>query len=295
MRASLIAYWAAKEGSSAAEYEDAWRALPGPADEVPGNWVAIAVADGATESLLARRWATMTADEFALARSAVSDASSFADTALALSARWPAVVESYTLEREEADRPLRWYERPGLEKGAFATLLTFQMNVGDAPADDPEPPAQPGIPRVIGDAPADAPEPPAQPGIPRVIGDWRSAAIGDTCLFHIRGGRLRCAFPLDQSGSFNTSPALLGSCDADRGVIADHVRFAAGTVAEGDDFFVCTDAMAAWFIACVEEGGRPWETLRDLTETGFAEWVSEARWTGGLHNDDVTLVHVDIW
>ncbi len=169
------------------------------------------------------------------------------------------------------------------------------MNVGDAPADDPEPPAQPGIPRVIGDAPADAPEPPAQPGIPRVIGDWRSAAIGDTCLFHIRGGRLRCAFPLDQSGSFNTSPALLGSCDADRGVIADHVRFAAGTVAEGDDFFVCTDAMAAWFIACVEEGGRPWETLRDLTETGFAEWVSEARWTGGLHNDDVTLVHVDIW
>ena len=63
MRASLIAYWAAKEGSSAAEYEDAWRALPGTADEVPGNWVAIAVADGATESLLARQWAAMTAED----------------------------------------------------------------------------------------------------------------------------------------------------------------------------------------------------------------------------------------
>lgn len=275
MRASLIAYWAAKEGSSAAEYEDAWRALPGPADEVPGNWVAIAVADGATESLLARQWAAMTADEFALARTAASDAGSFADTALALSARWPAVVESYTVEREEAGRPLRWYERPGLEKGAFATLLTLQMNVVDTPADDPEPPTQPGIPRVIG--------------------DWRSAAIGDTCLFHIRDGCLQAAFPLDQSGSFNTSPALLGSCDADPEVIADHVRFAEGTVAEGDDFFVCTDAMAAWFIACVEDGGRPWDTLRDLTEIGFAEWVSEARWTGGLHNDDVTLVHMDIW
>ncbi len=79
MRASLIAYWAAKEGSSAAEYEDAWQVLPGTADEVPGNWAAIAVADGATESLLARRWAAMTADEFALARTAVSDASSFAE------------------------------------------------------------------------------------------------------------------------------------------------------------------------------------------------------------------------
>ena len=275
MKASLFAYWAAKEGSSAAEYEDAWRILPGTADEVPGNWVAVAVADGATESLLARRWAAMTADGFAVARTAVCDADSFAETALALSARWPAVVESYTVERAAAGRPLRWYERPGLEKGAFATLLTLQMNAGDAPADDPEPLAQPGIPRVIG--------------------DWRSAAIGDTCLFQIRAGRLQAAFPLDQNCSFNTSPALLGSCDADPEVIADHVRFAEGTVTEGDDFFVCTDAMAAWFLACVEDGGRPWETLRDLTEIGFAEWVSEARRTGGLRNDDVTLVHMDIW
>ena len=144
-------------------------------------------------------------------------------------------------------------------------------------------------------APADDLEPLAQPAIPRLIGDWRSAAIGDTCLFHIRDGRLHTTFPLDHSRSFNTSPALLGSCAADPEVIADHVRFAAGTVAEGDDFFVCTDAMAAWFLARVEDGGRPWETLRDLTETGFAEWVSEARRTGALHNDDVTLVHMDIW
>ena len=132
----------------------------------------------------------MMADEFAVARTAVCDAGSFAETALALSARWPAVVESYTAEREKAARPLRWYERPGLEKGAFATLLTLQMNIGDAPPGDPEPLAQPGIPHVIG--------------------DWRSAAIGDTCLFHIRDGCLQAAFPLDQSGSFNTSPALLG-------------------------------------------------------------------------------------
>ena len=133
------------------------------------------------------------------------------------------------------------------------------------------------------------------PGIPRVIGDWRSAAMGDTCLFHVRDGRLQAAFPLSESGSFDTSPALLGSGDTDPGPIVDHVRLAGGTVAEGDDFFVCTDAMAAWFLARSEEGGTPWETLRDLSEIGFAEWVAEARRTSGLHNDDVTLVHVDIW
>ncbi len=168
------------------------------------------------------------------------------------------------------------------------------------------PSAKPGpVSRNTSDAPADDPEPRAQPGIPRVIGGWRSAALGDTGLFHIRGGRLQAAFPLDQGYSFNTSldqgysfntsPALLGSCDSDPEVIANHVRFAEGTMGEGDDFFVCTDAMAAWFLACVEDGGGPWEALRDFTEIGFAEWVSEARRTGGLHNDDVPLVHVDIW
>ncbi|MGA2830079.1 MAG: hypothetical protein ABSF03_28675 [Streptosporangiaceae bacterium] len=286
MRASLIAYWAPKEGSSAAEYEDAWRVLPGPADELPGHWVAVAVADGATESLLARQWATMLVDEFALARSSARDARSFAETALALSARWPAVVEAYMTEREKAGRPLRWYERPGMEKGAFATLLALQMNMDippgyDAEPYDAEPQMSPGLP--------------LDPGLPRVIGDWRSAAMGDTCLFHVRDGQLRVAFPLSGSGSFDTSPALLGSCDADPAPIMDHVRLAGGTVAEGDDFFVCTDAMAAWFLARSEEGGKPWETLRDLNEIRFAEWVDEARRTGGLHNDDVTLVHIDIW
>ncbi len=85
MRASLIGYWAAKEGSSAAEYEDALRVVPGAADELPGHWVAVAVADGATESLLARQWAAMPADEFAVAGTAVRDARLFAETALALS------------------------------------------------------------------------------------------------------------------------------------------------------------------------------------------------------------------
>jgi len=278
MRASVIAYWAAKEGSSAAEYEDAWQVLPGTGDEVPGDWVAVAVADGATESLLARQWAAMMAEEFAVASAAVRDAYLFAETALAVSSRWPAVLKSYIAERESAARPLRWYERPGLEKGAFATLLALQVNMDS---------------RLAGGA-GTRPDP-VDPGVPRVIGGWTSAALGDTCLFHVRAGQLKIAFPLSESAHFDTSPALLGSLGADPEAIADHVRFAEGTVAEGDDFFVCTDALAAWFLARAEQGGQPWETLRDLTEIGFAEWVSQARRTNALRNDDVTLVHMDVW
>jgi hypothetical protein len=275
MRASAIAYWAPKEGSSAAEYEDAWRVLPEAGDDVPGDWVGVAVADGATESLLARRWATMIASGFASAPAATRDAYLFAETAIALSTRWPGVVDSYIAERENVGRPLRWYERPGIAKGAFATVLALQVNI------DSEFAARPGTQ--------------AEPGLLSAIGSWHSAALGDTCLFHVRGGRLQVAYPLGESADFDTSPGLLGSCDTDPDVIVSHVRLAEGSVAEGDDFFVCTDALAAWFLARAEEGVRPWETLRDLTDADFADWVSLVRRTGELRNDDVTLVHVDIW
>jgi len=275
MRASAIAYWAPKEGSSDAEYEDAWQVLPATSDEVPGDWVGVAVADGATESLLAGQWATMMAGGFAEASAAACDRHLFAETALALSARWPGVVDSYIAERENAARPLRWFERPGIAKGAFATLLALQVYTDST------------LPVRLGAQ--------TQPGPPSVVGSWHSAAIGDTCLFHVRGGQLQVAFPLGESADFGTRPALLGSWDADEDVIVAHVRLADGAVAEGDDFFVCTDALAAWFLARAEEGGRPWETLRDVTDIGFAEWVSWARRAGGLRNDDVTLVHVDIW
>lgn len=275
MRASVIAYWAPKEGSSDAEYEDAWRVVPGTGDEIPGDRIGVAVADGATESLLARQWATMMAGRFATASAAAQDAYLFAETAMAISAQWPGVVDSYLAERENLGRPLRWYERPGIAKGAFATLLALQVNIGGEVA------ARPGTQ--------------TEPGLLPIVGSWHSAALGDTCLFHVRGGQLQLAYPLGESADFGTSPALLGSCDTDPDVIVAHVRLTGGSVAEGDDFFVCTDALAAWFLARAEEGGRPWETLRDLTDPDFAEWVSLVRRTGELHNDDVTLVHVDIW
>lgn len=94
MRASAIAYWAAKQGSADAEYEDAWHVLPGLGDEIPGDWTAVVVADGATESLLARQWATMLTHRFAEVATAAHDPFSFTETATELSARWPGVVSS---------------------------------------------------------------------------------------------------------------------------------------------------------------------------------------------------------
>jgi hypothetical protein len=275
VKASAMAYWAAKEGSSVAEYEDAWQVIPGGGDQIEGDWASVAIADGATESLLAARWANIVTDGFATVPGVTRDAYLFAETARALAAQWPALVEAYLTDRESEGRPLRWYERPGIEKGAFATLLSLQVNVNPSYA--------PGNrnPDESGQAP--------------IIGYWNSAALGDTCLFHVRAERLQAAFPMSHSAEFGTSPALLGTSDADPGLIAQRVQLSSGTVAEGDDFFLCTDALAAWFLVQVEKGGRPWAVLRDLADVTFDEWVAWARHADALRNDDVTLVHIDVW
>jgi hypothetical protein len=40
---------------------------------------------------------------------------------------------------------------------------------------------------------------------------WASLAVGDSCLFLVRDGRLAVRFPLEQSSQFDNSPWLVGS------------------------------------------------------------------------------------
>jgi hypothetical protein len=275
VKASSIVYWAPKDGSTDAEYEDAWLVVPGPTDEMEGDWVGVAVADGATESLLARQWASLLVEEFAKAPTASLSRRSFAEIALAVADRWPGVVGSYIRGREEQGRAVAWYERPGLIKGAFATILALHMDFR----------IEPPTGRDKGMDLIDLP----------VVGRWSSAALGDTCLFHVRGGRVKLAFPVDASVDFSTSPPLLGSADPDPQLIMDRLRLAEGLIVEGDDFYICTDALAAWFLASMERGSYPWETLRDLEEIDFIDWLSHRRRSGEIRNDDVTLIHIDIW
>ncbi|HEY7262849.1 MAG TPA: hypothetical protein VH589_15355 [Trebonia sp.] len=228
--------------------------------------------------MLARHWANMVAEEFASAPNVQGDAHFFAEKAFGLSSRWPAAVDAYIAERERATNPLRWYERIGIGNGAFATVLAFHLWVETEYRHDTE------ASHSCGAAPESC-----------IIGRWTCAALGDTCLFRVRNGDLDVSFPVAHSVDFDRSPALLGSLDTRRQAVADNVQLIEGTVAQGDDFFVCTDALACWFLARTEQGEAPWETLRDLDDVRFAEWINEAREAREMRNDDVTLVHIDVW
>ena len=74
-------------------------------------------------------------------------------------------------------RALPWYAETKRDAGAYATLLGLVL----------------------------------QPAAGKKPGTWRALAVGDSCLFHTRGGRVLAAFPLERSTAFGSQPPLLGS------------------------------------------------------------------------------------
>jgi hypothetical protein len=162
-------------------------------------------------------------------------------------------------------RPLPWYAEEKREQGAFATLLGVAFGKGRTKTD---------------------------------ANIWRALAVGDSCVFCLRGGKLRPSFPLKRSADFGNLPALLGS----RGRPADTprpVRRARGKWRPGDRFLLMTDALAEWTLRRNEENQQPIADVEELLaesapQDAFAGWLEEQRDHHGLRNDDVTLVIVDL-
>jgi hypothetical protein len=261
MHASVDVFLTHKDGGVAADYEDAAVFRPSAPDdaEVSIDDISVAVADGASESLLAGRWARLLVDEFAEAEPLL-DGGWFAETAAQAATRWAGVYGAYVEERRDRGKPIAWYEEPGLARGAYATLLVAHFSES---------------------------------------GTWSAAALGDSCLFHVREERLLAAFPLDTAAAFGTHPHLLNSRNVDEELITAKTLLFNGRWEHEDAFFLCTDALAAWFLLESEAGREPWATLRDLGTDAipgpFEEWVAGERTVGRMRNDDVTLVRVHMW
>jgi hypothetical protein len=259
----VVAQGVQKAGNEPEEYEDAWhvtRQRPRPRDRrpVPAT-VRIAVADGATRSALAGPWARgLTAELCGCPLRALRDPAGFRDTVTALSDAWPAGLRAHV---RGLGRPLHYWEPSVLGVGAAATVL----------------------------AAAVLPPRPGGPGW-----SWRAAAVGDCCLFHVRGDTLLGAFPVTSSADFGTTPPLVHSLDALGPGGTGEVRRASAEAAPGDLLLLATDALAAWALGGHESGDAPWRRLAEAaTEPDrFAALVARLRGDGGLKNDDTTLVAV---
>lgn len=224
-----------------------------------------AVSDGASESMLSGPWAEVLVRAFCRTEAAVSRAFVKAMMARACAAH-EAWRKEYLRRREREGRPVQWYEEPGLKDGAFATILGLSL-------------------------------------LPS--GAWEAVALGDSCLFQVRGEDLVAAFPVKQSSEFGQRPMLAASDPAKSGLALGKFRGALGTWRRGDTFYLMTDALSAWFIKQHEQGEKPWVTL-DSTEgslsgracdeaagpASFEALVQRLRSEGLMRNDDVTMTRV---
>ena len=214
----------------------------------------IAVSDGASESAFAREWASALTEAFV---TRPPELPALAEDSLNA---WLAPPRDEWRSAVPWDR-LPWHGEAKARAGAFATLLG--LTVGAAPDD------------------------------PRRL-SWEAFAVGDSCLFLVRGGELCLSFPLDDAAQFDNNPALVCSNPANAGGLWDAVRFHEGECAPGDVFVLATDALACWFLAQAADGAKPWQTLMTVESSGWPDWIEEQRRAGSMRNDDTTLVVVEV-
>ena len=123
---------------------------------------------------------------------------------------------------------------------------------------------------------------------------WRTTAIGDSCLFQVRGEKLLVKFPMKSVEAFGYVTAGVSTEKKDSGYYTPHLLFRKGYCRPGDDFFLTTDALAKWIIRQPAKKA-PWRQLRRMrTKEEFENWIESLRSNEGLENDDVVLIRVSI-
>lgn len=152
------------------------------------------------------------------------------------------------------DGPLAWYAEEKQRDGAFATLLGFELRASGP----------------TGWA-------------------WKAVAVGDACLFHLRGGKLLAAVPLERPDQFGTRPALVPSAPAVRCPEPD---WFAGRAEPSDLFLLATDAASARVLApggSAEADRAARAALAARAPDPLHDWCARAR---AAINDDVTVLAI---
>jgi hypothetical protein len=164
-------------------------------------------------------------------------------------------------------KELPWYAEEKMKTGAFSTILGIELNVREK--------------------------------ISANTGSWSAFAIGDSCLFQVRNDKLHYTFPVGNSQDFNNSPVLISSNPERNTSVWSQIVFHTGEWKAGDEFYLLTDALAAWFMKEYEHGHQPWQKIMQFTEENenkeyFGKWIDLIRSNAQLKNDDVTCVIINV-
>jgi hypothetical protein len=249
-------FWLPKRGNSVEEYEDAYA----------HSHLHFAIADGATESSFADRWAKGLVEKF------IAEPPPGNTPASVPLEQWLAPLQK-EWHSGVAWNKLPWYAEEKARSGAFAAFLGVQFS------DDGG--------EKKGFSFFDLFRSRKPEGQLR----WRALAVGDANFFQVRSGALTKAFPLERAEQFNSRPLLLSSNPSKNQPVWQRVQIAEGDGGNSDVFFLATDCLAQWCLAQHEAGKPPWKKLSSLESAeDFAKFIDERRNDSSVRNDDMTLV-----
>lgn len=245
-----------KAGNEPDECEDNASTMRTPTGQEGPGRTRVAVADGATSGFDPAGWAKQLSRSFAPGHT--PDGWWLSDLRPATIAVWYRLMQTRWHDQERGSAGL-YAHRRYLETPAFATFIGLELIGLDS----------------------DRPR-------------WTAMGIGDTVLFHVRGGRLVGHFPPLEPDGFGLRPDGISSDPEDLERMVHGTGLWNGELQLGDRLYVATDAVARWMLGVRRPPGHElWPELAGIDGPGkFMSIVRNARATGAMENDDSTLVRV---
>ncbi|HJT36658.1 MAG TPA: hypothetical protein VJ783_31840 [Pirellulales bacterium] len=210
------------------------------------------VADGVSSTIFSGPWANILVRSMVQSPRVVDDQEAFRAWLDEQRSAWRGGIDMGRLT---------WYQRPKMIDGAMSTLLWTELTPTQT-ADD-------------GHA---------------TQYHLRALALGDTCLFHLRGDECLKHFPVEKSGDFGLNPAVIGSVDRQ----ADHLlefNLYEAECPPGDWLVLATDALALWAMTR-GESGEPvdWRSYWEMPDDQWRQEITSLREANQMRYDDTTLV-----
>lgn len=213
-----------------------------------------AVADGVASGIFNRQWADILTQAVVADPPPSTDLDEFHDWLGDHRKAWSARIGS---------RDLDYFARMKLQKtgGGFTTLLWLELEATEENGEE---------------EPAEF--------------QTRVVAVGDCCLFHIRGDEFLRSFPITDVEAFGIDPISIASANlgSDHGLEIEELR---DSCREGDLLVLATDETAKWMFIRLQ-GDEPIRAseLWELSAEDWVEQITDFRARGQLRHDDMTLV-----
>jgi hypothetical protein len=215
------------------------------------------VADGATESIFAKRWAD-------------SLAKSFTGSELSLYSNVTAhcIVETLVVGAQKEWREWQkanwdsfdWGTRLKLQQtGACATFLGLELAKSEENS----------------------------------CFNWRAVAVGDCCLFEVDNDQIINAFPMSKSSDFGINPNLLSSRLLSNIKHENAINTKEGILGKNQKLLLATDSVSKFLLSEVENGNLCLSHILPKEIDGWKTIFEDAIHSGKMRKDDITVLLIE--